>query len=115
MNPAKTVLPTKARPGWLTKMDQRSALARALLARLSAVEAQLGELTPIERSLAERWIHMEAMTIRMETDMRDGKDFDVGKYLATIDRLHGLARTLGLKRRANSAKTLAQLVAEGDE
>jgi hypothetical protein len=111
----KSVLPTKVRPGWLRKLDQRSVIARTLLVRLSQITDHLGgvdNISAIEQSLLERFIHVEAIACAMEGEMRDGKPIHVPEYMSAVDRLHGLGRTLGLKRRARDLPSLAQIKAD---
>jgi hypothetical protein len=121
LNPRKATLPRRMRPGWLKRMDQRSLVARGLLMRLSEVTVQLtgdtdpNALSPIERSLAERWIHIEAMAMAMEIDLRAGTPIEVPSYLSAVDRLHSIGKTLGLKRKAKAVRSLAQLVSDPED
>jgi hypothetical protein len=107
----RVTLPSRARPAWLRKLDQRCELARTLNARLAAVADQLGGadvMTPIEQSLAERWVHLEGMAQRHEVAARDGRAFDLTAYLNIVARLHRLSVTLGTNRRARPAPSLAE-------
>lgn len=117
----RRTLPKSARPGWLTKMDQRSAPARAMQEALIAVGDQLGgeeNITPIARMLLTRLIHADALAQTIEETARDGKAIDVSQYLAITDRVVRLGNALGLSRRAKPVQDLhaymaAQAAANG--
>jgi hypothetical protein len=105
----RKTLPARARPGWLKRGDGRSQIYRALHDRLAELGEQYGgleSLSAMERSLIERVIHVEALIGQFEIHMRAGKTVDVQRYLALIDRLHGIGKTLGLKRVAKPTETL---------
>lgn len=113
----RTVVPRAARPGWLQRMDQRSRVARALHDRLAVIGDDLGgltELTGIQRSLLDRFVHAEALATQIEDRARAGEPFDTGQYLAVVDRVLRLGQALGLQRKAKRVPTLAErLGAEG--
>lgn len=113
----RSVLPRRARPGWLRRMDQRSRVARALHDRLLVIGDDLGglaELSGIQRSLLDRFLHAEALAAQIEERARNGEPFDTGQYLAIVDRVLRLGSTLGLQRKAKRVPTLAErLAAEG--
>jgi hypothetical protein len=105
----RRTLPKHARPGWLTRMDQRSAPARAMHESLLAVGDQLGgdeNITPIARMLLTRLIHADALAQTIEETAREGKAIDVGQYLAITDRVQRLGTALGLARRAKPVENL---------
>jgi len=111
----RTAVPRAAQPGWLKRMDQRSRVARALHERLAIIGEDLGgldQLSGIQRSLLERFLHAEALAAELEERARNGQPFDVGRYLAITDRVVRLAHSLGLQRRPRNAKTLAEVLAE---
>lgn len=117
VNPRKAQLPAKYRPGWLKRMDQRSEIARALNGRLIEITQQLGgfdDLSPMELSLIDRWIHIEAMASQFELRVREQqmKPAEVPTYLALVDRLHGIGKSLGLRRKARRVPTLREIAQE---
>lgn len=109
------VVPRAVRPGWLKRMDQRSQLARALNERLAVIGEDLGglaELSGIQRSLLERFIHAEALVQEIEDRARKGEPFNTGQYLAITDRVLRIGQTLGLHRKAKRVPTLAERLAD---
>lgn len=108
----RRTLPKSARPGWLTKMDQRSAPARAMQEALIAVGDQLGgdeNITPIERMLMTRLIHSDALAQTIECNARDGKAIDIGQYMAITDRVVRVGVALGIDRRTRTLDPRAYL------
>jgi len=92
-------------------MDQRSRIARALHERLAVIGDDLGglpELSGIQRSLLDRFVHAEALAAQIEERARKGEPFDTGQYLAVVDRVLRLGQTLGLHRKAKRVPTLAE-------
>lgn len=115
LKPHRAQLPRKLRPGWLKRMDQRSRIAQTLHARLAEIGGDLGgieDLTGIQRSLLERFIHAEALAAQIEERARDGCEFDVSQYLAIADRVLRIGQTLGLHRKAKRVPSLAEKLAE---
>ncbi len=111
----RTTLPARVRPGWLKRGDGRTQIFRALHERLAQLSEQYGgveNLSPVERSLVERFIHVEALAGQSEAKLRDGKHIDVGSYLSSVDRLHSLAKTMGLKRRSAPVVPLSERLAD---
>lgn len=111
----RTMVPRRSRPRWLKRMDQRSAVARAMHERLATIGDDLGgldQMSGIQRSILERFIHTEALAAEVEKAVRDGEPFDCGKYLAITDRVLRLGQTLGLNRKAKRVPSLAELVQE---
>jgi hypothetical protein len=105
----RTTLPRAARPGWLKRMDGRSTLTRELHERLAAIADDLGgldQVSAIERSLIERFIHSEGLAAQIEEAARDGEDFDCARYLALVDRVVRIAQALGLRRRMKPTEDL---------
>jgi hypothetical protein len=102
-------------PNWRSKVDRRRKDIRRLIDRMDQIATQYGGadvLSPVQASLVERFAHIELLTLGVEARLRAGEGIDVGHYLAAIDRLHGIGKTLGLKRVPKDARTLAQLLAE---
>jgi hypothetical protein len=96
-------------------MDQRSRVARALHDRLAVIGDDLGglgELSGIQRSLLDRFIHVEALATQIEDRARAGESFDTGQYLAVVDRVLRLGMALGVSRKAKRVPTLAEVLAQ---
>lgn len=95
-------------------MDQRSRVARALHERLAVIGDDLGgidQMSGIQRSLLERFIHAEALAVEIEDRARKGEPFDTGQYLTIVDRVLRIGQTLGLHRKAKQVPTLAERLA----
>ncbi len=106
-------LPTALRAGWLAKGDGRTRAYRKSRASLAELVEQYGgidNLSAMERRLLERVIHVELLAWGFEERLRQGKPIEVAAYLACIDRLHGVAKTLGLKRVAKRVPSLQEYI-----
>jgi hypothetical protein len=115
LKPHKARLPKRQRPGWLKRMDQRSRIAQMLHSRLATISDDLGglpELTGIQASLLERFVHAEALAAQIEERARNGSEFDVAQYLAITDRVLRLGVALGLHRKAKRVPTLPEYIAQ---
>jgi hypothetical protein len=102
-------LPDRFEPGFLTRLDQRTALAMLLKDRFDVVCDDLGgeaELSHLQRALVERATFMEALLQDMEADMaaaRQNGDATragdvLGKWTQCVNAYVGLCARLGLKR-----------------
>ncbi len=94
-------------------MDRRFALARSLEQRMLTIGDDLGgldTLSGIQRSLLERFIHVEALAVKIEGTARAGEPFDTSQYLAAVDRVLRLGQTLGLHRVPKRTPSLAELI-----
>jgi hypothetical protein len=90
----------------------RFALNRQLVANLNRLTTDLGgDLSYQEGCLAERFVHLEWQLSTWEAAARDGDPVDYARYMHGINALTGLARSLGLKRRAKPAPSLADFLA----
>lgn len=101
----KSALPKKHEPGFLERLDRRTELSKVLRANRDAILDDLGgeaNLSKINQSLVERFVFLEAVLGRIETDMaHDIKRFDelLGKWIQAVNSLTGLAKTLGTDRK----------------
>jgi hypothetical protein len=114
LTPRKARLPRQMRPGWLKRMDQRTLVAKSLHDRMAGISDDLGgmaELSCIQHSILERFIHSEAIAQQIEERARNGQEFDLGQYLAVVDRVQRLGQTLGLRRVAKQLSPLEQYAA----
>ena len=102
-------IPQQYSPDWLEKLDGRTALARAVNDRYSALAADLGgheRLSYQRRSLAKRAIWMEAIIEQQEAALARGEEVDQGKLTQAVNTLSGLWKTLGLERAARDVPDL---------
>src|SRR5262249_40268783 len=78
-------LATKFKPGFLTKLDGRTEIAKALLANRDAIVADIGgldEIGHIKRGMIERYCWLEALLQSLEYEMANDK----GKMLEGLSR-----------------------------
>ncbi len=105
------VIPGEFAPGWLAKLDGRTALAQDMQARFAEVCADLGgtdALSYMQRSLVERALWLEYWLGQQERDLASGSaDFDVGRWVQAANGLQGIFAKLGLQRRARDVTDLA--------
>jgi hypothetical protein len=97
-------LPERYTPGCVLALDQRTALAQRLRDNFATIVQDIGgeaELSHIKASLIERFVHLEALLVQMEADLkRPGAPADIiGKWIQGTNALQGLAKVLGIERR----------------
>jgi hypothetical protein len=99
-------LPQKFKPGCLTKLDGRTEIARALLANRDAIIADIGgvaDIGHIKAGLIERYCWLEAILQSLEFEMANDKEKmleGLSRWIQAVNSLSGLAKTLGIERRA---------------
>jgi hypothetical protein len=100
-------LPAKFAPGFLGELDGRTELARALKQRFEAIVSDLGgeaELSNLKTSLAERAVFLEAMLVKIESDLATANDPKavaeiLSRWIQAVNSFTGIAKTLGLERK----------------
>jgi hypothetical protein len=116
IKPCRTRLPRKYRPGVMGRLDQRCAPSRELNADFAAVAVVHRDgpenLTPLDSMLIESLVFANAWRRRMEQAAIENKTLDVPKYVALVDRVHGIAKTIGLKRALKDVPSLAAIAQE---
>jgi hypothetical protein len=98
-------------------------LRAAIAERRMAITQQLGvDLSPIKADEVERYLRLWAVHESLWADIERHGILAKGKrrsalnaLLMVSDRLERLAARLGLERRAKRVRTLADVLAEGDE
>lgn len=112
-------LPSKHVPGWLDSLDRRASYPRLLLSRRDALVSDLGgadALSYQQRTLAERAIYLEAVTQQMEAKHAQGEQLNTFQYIAAINALGNIFKTLGMQRAARKTANLAEYIeAKRDE
>ena len=104
--PRQKSLPAKFQPGFLATMDQRSAVVKQLRANYATIIEDLGgadEIAHIKSAMVERFVFLESLLQTIETDLASGaidRDAALGKWTQAVNSLIGLARALGLDRKA---------------
>jgi hypothetical protein len=105
-------LPERYEPGFLASMDRRTDLYRTLLANYEEiVEDSGGEvaLAHTMRALIERFVFLEAMLQRLETQIvLEPKKTGtlVNRWIQGVNTLQGLAGRIGIERRLKKTLTL---------
>lgn len=110
--------PERFTRGWLDRLDGRYTAAQELKERFAAYTADLGGvegLSYAQRSLVERFLWLEYWLAHQEKALAVGGDFDAGKWVQGMNSLMGLAKTLGLERRARDVPDLAEFIAAQQE
>lgn len=114
-------LPAKFRAGFLAELDGRTELSKTLRANYESIVADLGgpeEIGHVKAALVERFCWLEAILQTLEHEMATGqidKSDALGKWIQAVNSLSGLAKTLGVERRASSRPWLAPAQAEVDD
>lgn len=96
---------------WIERLDGRTRLAQAVRDRLSSLESDLGGrdlLSYQELSIAKRAIWLETLIEQREAALARGQEIDQGAHVQAINSLIGVWKSLGLKRRAREAPTVAE-------
>lgn len=109
-------LPKRYRPGLIRRLDARSQISRELRRDYEAIVAihrgAPEDVTPLEGALIESLVFTNAWRRRVEEQAVKSGTLDVQRYVALVDRLHGIAKTIGLKRVLKDAPSLADLIAQ---
>ncbi|MCC5794956.1 MAG: hypothetical protein JJT85_09500 [Chromatiales bacterium] len=107
-------IPSKYAEDWVETLDRRSAVSRAVLSRLAALEDELGgDLSYQRRSLARRAVWVEAICELREAELARGglEQMDLGPYVQAINALTGLYRVLGFDRAQKKVPDLQSYIA----
>jgi hypothetical protein len=95
----------------MDRLDKRTVLGKAVVDRYSAVVADLGgdqNLTRIKLSLVRRFTWFEVMIEGMECRAAAGEGVDIGSWTQLTNTWLGIARLLGLERKARTVRSLRQ-------
>lgn len=111
-------LPTRYEKGFLSRLDGRTEIARELRAAFDEIVADQGGvdgLSHVRRSLVERFCWLEAVLRSLELRIAEADKAETAELLSRwiqgLNSLTGLARTLGLERRARKVDDLRSYVA----
>src|SRR5262245_39612437 len=112
-------LPVKFKAGFLAALDGRTDLAKALRANYEQIVADVGgreEVGHVKSALVERFVWLEAILQTLEQEMAKGqidKGEALGRWIQAVNSLSGLARVLGIERKARQMPWLTP-VANGN-
>jgi hypothetical protein len=89
-------------------LDKRTDLARALRANYDDIVLDIGgpaDVGHVKAALIERFVWLEAILQTLEHEMAQGKidkSEALGKWIQAVNSLSGLAKVLGVDRKARS-------------
>lgn len=99
-------LPPKFKTGFLTSLDGRTDLAKALRQNFDEVVNDVGgpgELSHVKKSLIERFVWLEAVLQSLEADIvaadPTARGEIISRWIQGLNGLAGLAKTVGIDRR----------------
>jgi len=114
-------LPDKFQAGFLSTLDGRTELARALRANRDAIVDDIGgpdEISHVKAALVERFVWLEAILQTIEHEMATGKinkSDTLGRWIQAVNSLSGLAKVLGIERKMASRPWLSATNGSNDE
>lgn len=106
-------LPETYSSDWLARLDKRTKVARAVLARVTELESDAGgadALSAARRSLIRHAAWLDALVESYEMKLAAGEPIDVGAFTQSLNSLLGLLRLVGLERRQKKAITLRDVM-----
>lgn len=114
--PKLDAISPKFAPGYLDRLDGRTAIAVDMRARWQQITDDLGgeaTLSYAQRSLVERALWIEHWIAQQERELAEGRadGFDAGRWTQATNSLLGLYRTLGIERRAKDVTSLSDYIA----
>jgi len=106
-------IPAKYSPDFLERLDKRTVLGKAVRERYHAIVTDLGgeaALATVKHSLVRRFVWFEAMIEGMECRAAAGESVDIGSWTQLVNSWLGIARMLGLERKARPVKRLRDVM-----
>lgn len=97
--------------GFISRLDGRTELAKALKSRFDSIADDLGgerELSALKLSLLERLVWLEATLSRIEADLANTNDpksasETLARWIQAVNSFTGLCKTLGLERKMRNS------------
>lgn len=107
------VLPNLYRRGFLNKLDRRYGLCRQLRSEYMEVADDLGgedTLSSVSRTLVEKFVFLQFVTRTLEIKISVAESYTIdsqllSQWLSSVKTLAGLAKLLGLERRARQIES----------
>lgn len=106
-------LPDRYSNDWLKRLDKRTRVAQAVLAKIAQLEEDAGgadSLATVKRSLIRHAVWLDALVEGYEMRLAAGEEVDVGGFTQSLNSLVGLYRLIGLERRQRPARTLRDVM-----
>jgi hypothetical protein len=113
-----TELPAKFKVGFLSTLDRRTDLAKALRTNRDQIVSDLGgldEIGHVKNALIERFVWLEAILQSLEQEMASGQIDKLGVWIQAVNSLSGLAKTLGIERKERTTDLRAYVAASTNE
>jgi len=104
-------LPDNYSADWVDRLDKRTMVARAVLARIAELESDAGgaeSLSAARRSLIRHAAWLDGIVESYELRLATGQQIDVGAYTQSLNSLLGLYRLIGLERKSRPLRTLRE-------
>jgi hypothetical protein len=104
-------IPAKYSPDFMNRLDKRTVLGKAVRNRYEAIVADLGGeevLASIKHSPMRCFCWFESMIEGIECRAAAGEQVDIGSWKQLTNTWLGIARMLGLGRRARPVKRLRE-------
>jgi hypothetical protein len=111
-------LPAKYRAGFLNEMDGRTRTFEKLHAAHCEILTDLGgadNLSHVQKSLVERYVFLEFFLRNLESKIAsESKESGelLGRWVQAVNSFLGLAKTIGLERRAKKITNLSTYIKE---
>jgi len=106
-------IPEHYAPDFMERIDRRTVLGKAVLDLHTSLIEHLGgesEVTVTLRSVVNRYTWSEMILQGIECRAAGGEEVDVGSWTQMTNTQIGLARLLGLERRARPVESLHDLM-----
>ena len=107
-------MPDRYSDNWLSRLDRRTKVARAIMRRIGNLESDAGgaeSLSHAKTSLIKRAAFLELILESYELRFANGELVDIGGLTQTLNSLLGLYRLLGVERVARQVPTLQAYLA----
>ena len=108
-------IPATYTPDFMERLDRRTVLGKAVSQRFEAVANDCGgldSLAHVKIGLIKRFLWFECILEGIELQLAAGEQIDIGTYTQLANTWLGLARTLGLERKARPVRRLHEHLAE---
>lgn len=102
-------IPKNYSPDFMDRLDKRTVLGRAVRERFEAICTDLGGvegMATVRLSLVRRFVWLESMIEGFECRAAAGEEVDIGTWMSLINSWLGIARLLGLERKAKKVRRL---------
>ena len=120
-NTKRMRLPAKYKAGFLKEFDRRTETFQSLNSSYQEVMSDMGgpeNLSHVQVCLAERFIFLEFVLRRLERRIANNpkkSEALLGRWIQGLNSISGLAKTIGLERRAKKIFSLEKYIADSEK